>query len=315
MNHTNAASMEVSRLQVNPLFDVRRMTATQKLKHLILGLRPRQWVKNAFVFPALLFSRSLLIPQQAVSAIELFLIFCMLSSSVYLVNDVADREKDRRHPRKCRRPVAAGLISPGQATVAAALLAIVSLVCAFRLGTWVGVIGVIYLLQNLLYSFWLKHVVLVDVFIVAIGFVLRVMAGGAAIRVPISPWLLTTTILLALFLGLAKRRHEVTSLENPGAHRGILAEYPLALLDQLIGIVTACTIVVYAVYSFLISPQGILVYTVPFVLFGMFRYLYLIHRQQGGGEPETLVLKDRPLFCTMGLWAVTTLYLLYGWHG
>lgn len=302
-------------LNVEPLPTISRTSPGRMMAHLVVSLRPRQWLKNAFVFPALFFSGSLLIPGKAVATTELFLTFCLLSGSVYLINDVADREKDRRHPRKCLRPVAAGLISPGQATAAAVVLVVLSLGWAFRLGVWVGAIGATYVLQNLLYSFWLKRVVLVDIFVVALGFVLRVLAGGVVIDIPVSPWLLTTTILLALFLALAKRRHEVTALDDPQAHRGILRDYPLVLLDQLIVIVTACTIAIYAMYAFLVSRGGSLVYTVPFVLFGMFRYLYLIHRRQGGGEPEALVMKDRPLLVTVALWAGTTFYMIYALHG
>ncbi|MDB4894199.1 MAG: phosphoribose diphosphate:decaprenyl-phosphate phosphoribosyltransferase [Firmicutes bacterium] len=302
-------------MQAKSLPRAGRPTPLQTVGYLIKGLRPKQWLKNAFIFPALLFSRSLLIPDKALAAGEMFLVFCLLAGSVYLINDVVDRDKDRRHPRKSRRPVAAGLITPRLATVTAMALAALSLGWAFRLGVWVGAIGAVYLAQNLLYSFWLKQIVLVDVFVVAVGFVARVLAGGAAIHVPISPWLLTTTILLALFLALAKRRHEVTSLADPQSHRGILAEYPLPLLDQLIGIVTSCTIVVYAVYTFLNSPRGLLVYTVPFVLFGLFRYLYLVHRRQGGGEPELLVVKDPALLGTMALWTVVTVFIVYGVKG
>jgi 4-hydroxybenzoate polyprenyltransferase len=299
----------------NQVSKIGRSTPLQTAGHLFMGLRPKQWLKNAFVFPALVFSRSLVIPEKTVAAIQLFLVFCLLAGSVYLINDVVDREKDRLHPKKSRRPVAAGLITLQQAVITAVALAALSLAWAFRLGVWVGAIAAIYLAQNVLYSFWLKRIVLVDVFVVAVGFVVRVLAGGAAIHVPISPWLLTTTILLALFLALTKRRHEVTSLADPQSHRGILAEYPLALLDQLIGIVSSCTIVVYAVYTFLISPRGLLVYTVPFVLFGLFRYLYLVHRREGGGEPELLVVKDRALLGTMALWAVVTVLIVYGARG
>lgn len=289
----------------------RSSSAGSRVKGLLKSLRPKQWIKNLFVVPALVFSHNLLHADKLLTTLQVFIAFCLLSSTVYLVNDVVDRERDRQHPRKRNRPIAAGLVSPALALGTAVVLAVVSLGWSFWLRPAVGLVAAVYLTQNALYSFGLKHVVLVDVFVVALGFVLRVMAGGFAIQTPISPWLLTTTILLALFLGLAKRRHEVTSLANPQSHRGILAEYPVALLDQLIGIVTACTVVVYAVYTFLISPGGALVYTVPFVLFGTFRYLYLIHRREGGGEPETLVLRDLPLLIDMLLWACVTFYIVY----
>lgn len=282
--------------------------------NLFRAMRPKQWVKNGFVFPALIFSHQLTNLAMVGLTLQVFVLFCLLSGSVYLINDIVDREKDRLHPKKCRRPIAAGLLPVRHAAIAAVLIATGSIAWAFNIGLAAGVISLLYFVQTLLYSFYLKRIVLVDVFVLALGFVLRVMVGGAAIHVTLSPWLLITTILLALFLALAKRRHEVTLLENPAAHRGILAEYPVELLDQLITMVTACTVVVYSLYTFLSFPNGNLIYTVPFVLFGVFRYLYLIHRRQGGGEPEAMVVRDLPLLIDVLLWLVTTLVILYVLH-
>jgi 4-hydroxybenzoate polyprenyltransferase len=282
-----------------------------RLKHLFKSMRPKQWTKNAFIFSGLVFSRNLFVADKLIATLQVTILFCLLSSSMYLVNDVLDRDKDRLHERKRLRPIAAGLVTAAQAVAVATLLAVVSLVWAYALGLWVGIIATTYLVQTCLYSLYFKRIVLVDIFVVSLGFVLRVLVGGVAIHVAISPWLLITTIMLALFLALAKRRHEITLLDDPQAHRGILAEYPLALVDQLITMVTACTVVVYSLYTFLATPNGHLIYTVPFVLFGIARYLYLIHRRDGGGEPESLVLQDVPLLVNSGLWAATTLFIMY----
>lgn len=288
-----------------------RHTATTRLYHMVRALRPKQWAKNAFVLPALLFSGNLLDLGKDLAVAQVFALFSLLSSSVYLINDIADREKDREHPKKRNRPIAAGLITVPQAATLALLLAAFSLVWAFRINLFVGAIAAVYWVQTVLYSFYLKHVVLIDVFTLALGFVLRVLVGAAAIRVVISPWLLITTILLALFIALSKRRHEITSLKDPSQHRSILADYPLAFVDQLIAIVTSATLVVYALYSFLVSKDGRLIYTVPFVIYGIFRYLYLMYRKDGGGEPEAIVLRDMPLLIDMGLFGGVTVYLLY----
>lgn len=281
------------------------------LTNLLRSMRVGQWLKNAFVFAPILFSGNLFRPGKLWAAIQAFLLFSLVASSVYLINDILDVERDRLHPRKRLRPIAAGAISIPQAAMAAAILAVGSLWWAFTLGLPEGLITAGYFLQSLFYSLWLKHLVLVDVFVIALGFVLRVMVGGVAIDVPISPWLLITTILLALFLALCKRRNEITSLTDPAAHRGILAQYPLTLVDQLIAIVTTGTVVIYALYSFLVRADGRLIYTFPLVLFGLFRYLYLVYHKAAGGEPEALVLSDTPLAVTLLLWGGLTLCLLY----
>lgn len=280
--------------------------------NLLKAMRLRQWLKNGFLFAPLLFSGNLLQPVKLQAAVQGFFLFSLISSSVYLINDIIDAERDRQHPRKRLRPIAAGLIAPGQAAVAASILAMGAFWWALGFGLQEGAIAMGYFTQSLLYSLWWKHLVLVDVFVIALGFVLRVLMGGAVIDVVISPWLLVTTILLALLLALAKRRSEIVSLTDPETHRGILAEYPLALVDQLIGIAAAGTVVVYALYSFLVRADGRLIYTFPVVLFGLFRYLYLVYRHQAGGEPEELMASDKPLAAAVLLWGVLTLVLLYG---
>lgn len=279
--------------------------------YLFLSLRPKQWSKNAFIFAAILFSGRLLEIPLLLRGLQAFAVFCTLSGAVYLLNDLADREKDRLHPRKGLRPLAAGLISPRQAGTAAAFLLAVGLAWAFRLGWQVGIISLAYAALVVVYSFYFKNVVIVDVFVVASGFVLRVLAGAAAIQTRVSAWLLVSVTLLALFLALGKRRHELASLERPGEHRGILADYTLPLLDQLIATVTSSTVVVYALYTSLGTENHSLMLTIPLVLFGICRYLYLLYCRQSGGEPETLVLQDKPLAATVLLWITSCFFLLY----
>ncbi|MBE3573273.1 MAG: decaprenyl-phosphate phosphoribosyltransferase [Moorella humiferrea] len=280
-------------------------------RYLFLSLRPKQWTKNAFVFAAILFSRHLLDIPLLVRTIQVFVIFCLLSGGTYIINDLVDRERDRYHPRKKHRPIAAGLLAPLPAAAAAAITMAGSLAWAFALSWQVGLVSLAYALQTVAYSFYFKNMVLVDVFIVALGFVLRVAAGAAAVMVPVSAWLFITVILLALFLALCKRRHELLLLDNATDHRGILAEYSMGLLDQLIATVTSATVVVYAIYTFIGAARPQLMYTVPLVLFGICRYLYLTYHRQDGGEPESLVLKDKPLAATVLLWAAGCFAILY----
>lgn len=280
-------------------------------RYLFLSLRPKQWTKNGFVFAAILFSRHLLDIPLLVRTFQVFIIFCLLSGGTYIVNDLVDRERDRYHPRKKHRPIAAGLLPPLPAAAAAAITLAGSLAWAFALSWQVGLVSLAYALQTVAYSFYFKNMVLVDVFVVALGFVLRVAAGAAAVMVPVSAWLFITVILLALFLALCKRRHELLLLDNAADHRGILAEYSMGLLDQLIATVTSATVVVYAIYTFIGAARPQLMYTVPLVLFGICRYLYLTYHRQDGGEPESLVLKDKPLAATVLLWVVGCFAILY----
>ncbi|WP_338823798.1 Decaprenyl-phosphate phosphoribosyltransferase [Moorella humiferrea] len=280
-------------------------------RYLFLSLRPKQWMKNAFVFAAILFSRHLLDIPLVVRTIQVFVIFCLLSGGTYIVNDLVDRERDRYHPRKKHRPIAAGLLAPLPAAASAVIILAGSLTWAFALSWQVGLVSLAYALQTVAYSFYFKNMVLVDVFVVALGFVLRVAAGAAAVMVPVSAWLFITVILLALFLALCKRRHELLLLDNATDHRGILAEYSMGLLDQLIATVTSATVVVYAIYTFIGAARPQLMYTVPLVLFGICRYLYLTYHRQDGGEPESLVLKDKPLAATVLLWVAGCFAILY----
>jgi len=284
---------------------------------LFASIRPEQWTKNLFVFAGLLFGHRLTDPGSAVRAVETFGIFCALSGAVYLFNDIADRERDRSHPVKRMRPIASGLLSVPLAASAGATLGIAAVASAFMVGTGVGVVAGAYLLLMLTYSVSLKHVVIIDVLTIAAGFVLRTVAGTLAIGVPISNWLVICTILLALFLGLSKRRHELVSLAGDATvHRRILDEYSPYLLDQMVSVVTASSLIAYALYT--VSPDTVaragtdrLPVTIPFVLYGIFRYLYLVHQKQIGGNPSTLILGDRPLLVCIALWATTVGALLY----
>src|SRR6266850_1993167 len=260
----------------------------------LVSLRPRQWVKNLFVFAGLVFGQRLFTPA-VWPALGAFVIFCGLSGAAYLVNDVADRDQDRLHPKKRERPVAAA-----------------------RISTSVLLVAVAYVVLLTAYSLWLKHVVIVDVLTVAVGFVLRALAGTLAIDVDVSGWLLICTSLIALFLALGKRRHEYLALGAEAArHRPILAEYTAGLLDQMIAVVTASTVTAYALYT--MSPETVakfhtqlLPVTLPFVLYGIFRYLYLLYRRQLGGNPSELFLNDRALLINTACWIAAVLLIIYG---
>ena len=283
---------------------------------IVRSLRPRQWAKNLFVFAGLVFSQQLLTPK-AWTAGAAFLLFCALSGAIYLLNDVADAEKDRLHPEKRRRPVASGVLSRGVALAVGVALIAVALVLSFRLSFDFGLVGTAYAALLTAYSVWLKRLVILDVLTVAIGFVLRAVAGAVAIDVDISGWLLICTVLVALFLALGKRRHEYLTLHgDAAAHRPILAEYSEGFLDQMIAVVTASTVTAYALYT--MSPETVakfhsrlLPLTLPFVLYGVFRYLYLLYRRQLGGNPSDLFLQDRALIVNTLCWVLALIVILY----
>jgi len=290
---------------------------------LFVSLRPAQWTKNLFVFGALLFGQrdgrpAFLDPSAIGQASAAFFIFCALAGVVYLINDVADRESDRLHPLKKHRPIASGAVSPSLAIGAAVVLAIGAMTAAYVLRPAFALVAVTYVAMNALYSGPLKHVVIIDVLSVAIGFVLRAAGGAIAIDVPISHWLLILILLLALFLALSKRRHELVLLaDGAGSHRPILQEYSPYLLDQMIGVVTASTLVSYVIYT--ISPDTVqkfhtnyLGLTLVFPLYGIFRYLYLVHQKEGGGSPSDMLQNDRPLLACCVLWAVSCAAIIYG---
>jgi 4-hydroxybenzoate polyprenyltransferase len=290
-----------------------RSTAT----NLVVSVRPGEWTKNLFVFAGLLFGQRLSDTTAVARAAAAFMIFCALAGVVYLVNDVADRDRDRQHPRKSSRPIASGALKVSTALAAAAVMGTCALGASWWMGRDFGLVASGYVLLLVLYSGPLKHIVIIDVLTIAIGFVLRVVAGAVAIAVPISQWLLICTILLALFLGLSKRRHEIVLLaDGATGHRRILEEYSPYLLDQMIGVVTASTLMAYILYAtshetaekFGTSLLGL---TIPFPLYGIFRYLYLVHRKDGGGSPADLLLNDRPLLACVALWALAVAVIIY----
>jgi 4-hydroxybenzoate polyprenyltransferase len=269
------------------------------------------------VFAGLVFGGRLLDPTAFVPAALTFAAFCALSGSVYLLNDVADRSGDQRHPLKRMRPIAAGTLSPRTAVVVAVVLTAAALAVTFAIGPMLAAVCATYVVLLGLYSSAFKHVVIIDVLTIAAGFVLRAVAGAVAVDVPIGQWLLICTTLLALFLAFSKRRHEIVLLgEGATGHRPILDEYSPYLLDQMIAVVTASTVIAYTIYA--TSPETAarlgtarLGVTIPFVLYGIFRYLYLVHQKREGGSPSTLLLTDRPLLACVGLWIAVAAMLMY----
>ena len=287
------------------------------LSAIFVSLRPRQWVKNLFVFAGLVFSQRLF-TDAVWTSLAAFAVFCALSGAIYLLNDVADRERDRLDPRKGLRPIAAGRLSVGTAITTAVVLIGAGLGVGTLLSRRFLIAALLYVVLLVAYSAWLKHVVIVDVIVVAGGFVLRAIAGAVVIDVEISGWLLICTILLALFLALGKRRYEYLALDRDAAlHRPILAEYSPALLDQMIAVVTASTVTAYALYT--MSPETVAKFrthllpaTLPFVLYGVFRYLYLLYQRQLGGNPSELLLGDRALLINTIGWICAVLLIIYG---
>lgn len=282
---------------------------------ILLALRPRQWTKNAIVFAALVFAHRVFQPVAFFQATAAFLFFCAVSGAVYLVNDILDVEQDRLHPRKRRRPIAAGELSVRLAWVLAGALVVITLGLAVLVRPLLAAVILGYFLVQFAYSLFLKHQVILDVFTIAAGFVLRAAAGAVAIAVPISPWLYVCTILLALFLGLAKRRAELMLLsESAGNHRRILEEYSATLLEEMIAVVTSSTVMAYSLYTFSaenLPSNHAMMLTIPFVLYAIFRYLYLVYRKDEGGSPEHLLLSDPPLLLCILLWGLVSIAILY----
>ncbi len=286
------------------------------LLDLIGSMRPRQWPKNAFVFVALLFDGKLLDLPSVLAVSAAFVLLCLMSGAVYIMNDLADVASDRQHPTKKNRPLASGRLNPKVAGVVSFLLAVVSLVAGYFLSLELAVILLLYLLTQIAYTFRLKHIVLLDVLTIAAGFILRIAAGVAVIEVErFSPWLYVFGGFLALFMALGKRRAELVLLGGDAAtHRAILQDYSLDLIDRLQGIVTTSAVVAYSLYTFLAEglPQNhAMMLTIPFVLYGIFRYLYLIHVRGEGGAPEEILLRDRPLQITLVLYGVMVFAAIY----
>ena len=308
--------------------DARKITTTAKteeplqvstdLKQTLLAgvsiLRPKQWTKNLILFAGLVFSHNLFdLSLFWVSSLA-FISFCLLSGAVYVINDLVDIQEDLNHPKKKNRPLPSGRLTIKQAVFIFAASMGLSLITAWALGIYFLLIAMLYFALVVSYSFWLKHIVIFDIFAISLGFLLRVIAGAVVIDVRISPWLLICTLLLSLFLALTKRRYEFVSLENDGVdHRRVLEQYSVAFLDQLISIVTATTIMAYSLYSFTASDTEQLMITIPFVIFGLFRYLFLVYKKDMGGSPEEVLFKDKPFIFNLLLWVLTSVVLLY-WH-
>ncbi len=284
--------------------------------------RPSQWTKNLVVFAALIFARKVGDPDFLVSAVLAFFLFSFLSSSVYVLNDVLDRDEDRRHPLKKTRPVASGALPVPTALAGALALAAVALVLGFRLSPPFGLTLLAYFALNLLYSVRLKEIVGLDVLSISVGFVLRAIGGVEALAgkvddVLLSPWLLVCTLFLSLLLALCKRRNELAVLgEEAASHRPVLAHYSIAFVDHLIVIVAGATILAYSIYT--IWPATVekfdtdrLVYTIPFVVYGIFRYLYVVYREGMGGNPSEVLYRDRPILATLGLWVAAVFLIIF----
>lgn len=287
------------------------------IKDIIRSMRPHQWTKNFFIYAALIFSQNIFNLPLLLKTTIAFSAFCLISSALYVFNDLKDLDEDKLHPLKSRRPIASGKIKKSTAILIIVILGLLGFSSAFTLNKNYFIIILVYFLIQMAYSIKLKHIVILDVFVVALGFLIRVVAGGLAIEVSLSSWLLICTILLALFLALSKRRHELVLLEDGASdHRPILEEYSPYLLDQMIAVVTASTVIAYCLYT--ISEETVtkfgttnLIFTVPFVLYGIFRYLYLIHQKSEGGSPEALIIKDKPLLIDIFLWIAAAVIILY----
>jgi 4-hydroxybenzoate polyprenyltransferase len=287
------------------------------MKQLLLAMRPKQWVKNFFVFLPLVFGGQLFIYPSNLKTAATFCLFCLLYSAVYLVNDLVDRKSDMQHPVKKLRPIASGAVKPAGALSMVAILLIVTLPLAFALDRTLGFILVTCFGFNLLYTVALKKVVIVDVFCLGIFFILRVLAGAAAAAVSVSHWIIFLTFLLALFLGFSKRRHEVMLLKDSASeHRSVLTEYSPYFIDQIISVITASIVVAYMLYTIdarTVAAFGTkhLMYTIPFAYYGIFRYLFLVHRRGEGGDPTQLLLTDLKVQLNIILWITTAILVIY----
>ena len=287
-----------------------RRSEVELIKELITTMRPKQWYKNLVIFVGIIFSLNLLNFQMWLDVISAFAIFCMLSGSEYIINDIIDVEKDRKHPKKCKRPIASGKLKASHALLFAIILIIVAGGGAYLINTQFLVVSITYFLLILSYSLFLKHLIIVDILVISIGFVIRAIAGCLAINVFISPWLVICAFLLALFLALGKRRHELILLaENAKEHRRILEGYSVEMLDQMISITTGALIISYSLYTFL-TDNICMMFTIPFVIYGLFRYLFLVHSKNIGEEPEML-FRDKGMVICMVLWVVLVVLILY----
>ena len=301
---------------------------TVKIISLVSLLRPKQWTKNLLLLAGLIFSANFLKPDLLAQSLIAFFSFCFLSSSVYIINDLTDLEDDKKHPRKRLRPLAAGRLTKKEACAALAVVLLLSVALTWAVNLNFLLICALYFALSLAYSFWLKYIVILDVFAIAFGFILRAVAGGAAVHVEISPWLLLCTLFLSLFLALTKRRQETANIgessevgakegateglkEKSAAGRSVLEHYSLPFLDQLLSVVTAATILSYSTYTFTASSSPYFMLTIPFVIYGIFRYLYLVHKKNLGENPEEILLTDPPMIIAVFLWLLSCILILH----
>lgn len=277
-------------------------------------LRPKQWTKNLLVFAALIFTIPDITVNMFYAALAGFILFSFVAGAVYILNDLVDLELDRQHPTKKNRPMASGDLPPAIAVSAGSILLLFSLVTSYYLSIWFGLILTIYFVLNVAYSFYLKNVVIIDVMVIATGFVLRAAGGAYVIDVPMTPWFIICTMLLALFLAISKRRHELTLVEQAGDsevdYRAVLDSYSTRLLDEMNSIVTTATIISYALFTFTSGRTLNLMWTIPLVIYGIFRYLYLIHIENKGGQPDEILLQDKPILITVLLYTVLLIVIL-----
>lgn len=289
------------------------VSVIQKFMAYIKLLRPKQWIKNLFVVAPLIFAKHIFEYNYVIRVLAAFVLFCCISSSVYVLNDIIDCEKDRLHPKKKNRPIALGIISKIEGGIVIAILLPLVLFVSYYMDIFFGGAVLLYFLNNLLYSFKIKHMVILDVMSIAVGFLLRVIGGALVIRVYISPWILLCTMLLSLFLGFSKRRNELVVLANGAEnHRKILEEYSLEFIDNMLSIVTASTVMAYSLYTFSTNSGNYnMMITIPFVLYGIFRYQYIIYKKKEGGSPEETVLSDIPLIVSIVLWGIMSVVILY----
>lgn len=287
------------------------MDIIKKIYIMIISMRPKQWVKNGFVFAGLIFSKSFLQVEPVIRTVFVFILFSMVSGGIYIINDVIDIKKDALHPTKKNRPIASGKLKPREALVFSAIVLGIGFYFSYILNFKLFLVLITYFLMVLAYSLKLKNVVILDVIIISLGFVLRTIGGAVAISVEISPWLIVCTTLLALFLALNKRKNELLVLtEDAGKHRKILEEYSSELIDQMLSVVTSTTVMSYALYTFNAGKSYYMMFTIPFVLYGIFRYQYLASEKDMGGSPELALLKDKPLLIDIILWVVTSVTIV-----
>ncbi|MGN7359146.1 decaprenyl-phosphate phosphoribosyltransferase [Paenibacillus sp. SAF-054] len=278
---------------------------------LLQQLRPKQWSKNALVFAALVFSLKTDTLQDLVTVTGVFIMFCLVSGCVYIINDYKDREADRLHQKKKFRPMASGALQPQTALLFGAALLTLSLAASYFIHPLLTLLLAGYFALNVSYSLKLKHVVILDIMAIAAGFVLRAVAGGLAIQVRLTPWFLLCTMLLSLFLAIGKRRHELSLLQQQKVlHREVLGKYSIQLLDQLTGIVATSAIISYSLFTFTAGRTVYLMWTIPLVIYGIFRYLYLIHAKNKGGEPDRVLFEDKHILVTVVLYVLTVLAIL-----